>query len=301
MKKLTLVLMLLFSASFFHTAVAGSQSVEVNENDTINVTDANGLKQGYWKIFGRMKNLPGYKADQLIEEGNYKNSRKTGLWKKYFPSEKLQSEITYSNNRPSGPYTIYYENGQVEEQGNWKSRRNTGDFKRWHKNGNVAQEFKFNETGKRDGVQKYYHENGQIELEVSVKNGKENGDMKRWYANGDLKEEKTFNDGVVDAGSVKTYEPKNAIVAVNEGNDVPDKAAPEVGEDKPNPAQKVGVVWEGRHTLYNKNKQITKDGIFKRGKLWKGKWHKYDENGIKVSIEMFENGRYIGNAPLEEE
>ena len=32
-----------------------------------------------------------------------------------------------------------------------------------------------------------------------------------------------------------------------------------------------------------------------------GKWYKYDENGILLNIEIIKGGRYIGDAPMEEE
>lgn len=279
-----------------------AQSFEMYEGDTINFTDVEGKKQGYWVIFGRMRSVPGFSAEQKIEEGEYKNSRKQGLWKKYFPNQKLKSEITYKNNRPSGDYTTYYEDPHgVQEQGVWKSNRNTGDFKRYHKNGQVAQEFTFNASGKRDGVQKYYHENGQIEVEVNIKEGKEEGAMKRYYANGDLKEEKNFNGGVLDPASVKTYEPKEPMVAVVEEKAVEEKTTTVNTTDRPNEAVKhIGGVPDGYNKLYNKNRVISQDGYFKNGKLVDGKWYRYNNDGILMRIEIYKKGVYIGDGVIED-
>ena len=57
----------------------------------------------------------------------------------------------------------------------------------------------------------------------------------------------------------------------------------------------------GKHKLYNMNKQISKDGMFKNYRLMEGLWYKYDDKGILVSIEKYKKGRYIGEAPLPKE
>jgi antitoxin component YwqK of YwqJK toxin-antitoxin module len=51
--------------------------------------------------------------------------------------------------------------------------------------------------------------------------------------------------------------------------------------------------------LYNKNRQISKDGIFKDNRLMEGKAYIYDENGILIRIAIFKNGIYVGDAPIE--
>ncbi len=279
------------------------QSYEVtDDNDTINRVDEEGLKQGYWVIDGSMKNIPGFGPDQVIEEGRYKDSRKTGLWKKYYPNGNLKSKITYKRSRPKGPYTLYYKNGNVEEKGKWEYNKNVGDFKRYHKNGEVAQDFQFNDNGKSEGVQKYYHENGQLEVKVKKKNGKEDGVMKRYYKNGKLKEKKVFNDGKVKPGTVEKYEKKGGS---EEEVDAVDDRQATVDEEKENPRtgdkEDDERISEGYHTLYNDDNQVTKTGYFKNGRLWKGKWRKYDENGVLKKIEIYRKGKYIGDAPLPNE
>ncbi len=287
---------------------AAYQSYEVSGEDTINVVDEQGLKQGYWKIYGRMRDIPGFSSDQVIEEGRYEDSRKEGLWKKYFPSGDLKSKITYHRSRPRGPYTTYYKNGNVQEKGSWKYNKNTGEFKRYHKNGNLAQEFYFNESGKREGQQKYYFENGNLEVSVEVENGKEDGVMKRYYSNGELKEKKVFKDGKVDPATVETYnkqdsapqetpeeEPKGKTAQVDKGDKLNE------AEEKKEKKKGKGGISDGFHTFYNDNKQVTKTGYFKDGKLYKGKWKKYDENGILEKIEIYRKGIYIGDGVIEEE
>lgn len=265
-------------------------------SDALNQLDENGRKTGYWVVNASMKPTKGYTAEQIIEEGNYETNKKIGLWKRYFPNGKLQSEITYQNNVPNGPYKTYYDTGILEEQGNWAFNKNTGAFKRFHPNGKKSQEFTFADNGIRNGVQKYYHENGGIELEVNIVNGKEEGKMTRYYANGDVKETKVYAGGALN-GEITEYAMKKPEVKVEQANAVPVKTSKVVKEDKPN----ISVFKDtGNNTLYNKNLQVTQAGYFKNGRLWNGKWNRYDNNGILEAIEIYKEGKFIGHAPLPE-
>lgn len=277
-----------------------SQTFQIHEGDTINYKDPKGLKQKKWIIFNSSKRLPGYKPNQKVEEGPYLNSRKQGLWKKYFSNGNVKDEITYAMNRPNGPYKVYYENGKVEEQGVWKNNRNIGDFKRYHPNGKVAQNFNFNTSGKREGKQQYYYENGQIMIEGNWDSGKESGELVEYYENGDVKAKKVFNEGEMDAAGTQFYQPKTPVrdALKQEEANAPIKNVVAKKDEQPNLGHFDG---NGYHKLYNLNRQITKDGVFKNYRLMDGKWYKYDVNGILVNIEIIKNGRYIGDAPMDEE
>jgi antitoxin component YwqK of YwqJK toxin-antitoxin module len=60
------------------------------------------------------------------------------------------------------------------------------------------------------------------------------------------------------------------------------------------------AVLNGKYTLYNKNRQVTKDGVFKDNRFMEGKAYFYDENGILDRIAVYSNGLYVGDAPVEE-
>jgi len=80
--------------------VTANHKVSGPESSVTNAFDENGRRTGYWIIDGSIKSMPGYSPNQVIEEGNYESNRKEGLWKRYFPTGKIQSEITYSRNMP---------------------------------------------------------------------------------------------------------------------------------------------------------------------------------------------------------
>lgn len=276
-----------------------AQTSKVINGETVNVIDENNKRQGKWLIAARPKVDVGYAAGEIVEEGNYVNTRKEGFWKKYYPGGKLKSEIFYVGSRPKGAYTLYYENGQIEEQGNWERSKNTGEFKRYHPNGKIAQDFSFSETGQRTGKQTYYYENGNVRLEGTWQEGLEAGEMKEYYENGDIMSVKNFNSGVLDKASVEVYASKVAIkdpvkAVVDAGKDI--NASVEK-EEKPNQGTFDG---NGYKQLFNANKQIAKDGTFKRYRLMDGKQYVYDDNGLLKQIMIFKEGRYIGDGVIEE-
>lgn len=266
-----------------------------------NQIDANGKKQGHWVITNANKRLPGYKPDQAVEEGDYKDSRKVGLWTMYYSNGNKKSEITYVSGRPNGPYKTFYSNGNVEEEGNWKSNRNVGTFKRYHENGKPSQEFNFSPTGKREGDQKYYYDNGQLMIEGNWNGGKESGTLTEYYENGEIKAKKVFADGALNEAKTQNFKPKKPVVdqARKEEASAPTRnVVANQKKEKPNTGHFDG---NGYAKLYNSDRLITKDGIFKNYKLIDGKWYKYDENNILINIERIKNGRYVGDVPFDEE
>ena len=196
----------------------------------------------------------------------------------------MQNQIAYVNGQPEGNYTVYYRNGKIEEQGTWIDGMNVGEFKRFYENGNPQQEFTFLESGKRNGVQKYYYENGQLELEANFKQGNEEGAFVRYNENGTVKERMEMSNGSVKAGTQKKYSRTTNNQTVKADSDA--KEAPKA-TDKTNKSYEFDP--NGYNTLYNRDLQKTQVGDFRNGKLWDGKWYRYDESGILEKIEIYKD------------
>lgn len=275
------------------SGLAASQTTANGGNDEgINQVDENGKRQGFWRIIGPVKGKPEYNG-KTYEEGTYVDSKKNGVWKRFWPNGKVLSEIEYQQNRPQGEYRIYEKDGSLEEDGNWAYNTNTGDFKRYHENGQLAQDFQFDKNGVRQGQQKYYHENGKLAVDVNIKDGKEQGKLTRYYESGELKAEVAYNDGKVNEAASKWIAPKKDMPAKVETA----KAAPKVStEEKVNEASLFNH--NGHNTLYNRDRQITQVGIFKNGKLFNGKYYKRTTNGILTRIEIYKQGVYIGDGVI---
>lgn len=297
MKKLLYIFLLV---SFISSAQ--SQTYEIVGKDTLNLIDVAGKKQGKWIVRGKHKPGTCYQPEQKVEEGKYADNRKTGMWIEYYCNSNMKNKLTFVNGRPDGYAIMYHENGKISEEGNWKINKWVGNYKLYYENGQVQHEFVFNAAGKRDGPQTYYFDNGQKAIEGNFANGKESGLIKEFYENGDIKAEKNYAEGNVDVASIKEFQPKKPLV---KKSDNPLENAPKVEvkpDEKPNEAVAKGkgpIVLNGQHTLYNKSKQITKDGVFKDNRLMEGKAYIYDENGILTRIAVYKGGIYVGDTQVE--
>lgn len=73
MKKNTLIIL------FITCKIGIALSYGLVNNDTINVIDLSGKKQGKWIITNIMLHRPCYEDDQKVEEGKFTDSKKVGF------------------------------------------------------------------------------------------------------------------------------------------------------------------------------------------------------------------------------
>jgi len=261
-----------------------------------NAVDADGKKTGPWIITGNISKQKGYADDAKVEEGEYKRSRKTGVWTKYWPNGEKKSEIFYNNGRPTGDYKSFYDNGQLEESGSMKGGNLVGEFAMFYKDGTPKQKKTFNEVGETEGAVTFWYPNGQKELEFETSNGKETGKAEWFYENGDKKKEKTFTDGV--ASAPVEFERKNP--PYKDPNPPVVQKGPKVKGDE-NAAQggkSASQIVDGYHKTYDKDGNILMDGEFISGRLNDGRYYIYDEFGLLDHIEVFKEGVFAGNGVI---
>ena len=285
----------------FYVAFVNAQSFEIhpfNKKDTINRTDNEGKKQGKWILLGKSKFESCYPQNAIVEEGFYIDNKKTGIWKDYHCNGNLRTKITYQNGRPEGPVSKYHENGKLKEEGIWKLNKWVGEYKLYYSNGQTQQEFNFNANGKREGKQRYFYESGKIMIEGDWAGGQESGVVKEFYETGEIKSEKNYNSGNIDVASIKEFDAKKPqkIMPVQETKKIVIKKE-EIVESKKTTTT---FLLNGYHVLYNKNRQISKEGDFKDNYLIDGKNFIYDDNGILQKIEIYKNGHYAGNAQIDD-
>ena len=121
--------------------------------------------------------------------------------------------------------------------------------------------------------------------------------MKTIASDGSMMEEKRFINGQVDPESTKTYPAKLNSETAARTPEIPISETKPAEPDKPNLGE---FKFNGFNALYNKSLQITQVGVFKDGRLYNGKWHRYDENGILKKIEVYQNGGFSGYGEIED-
>ncbi len=97
-------------------------------------------------------------ANQIIEEGVYKNNRKAGVWKEYYTNGNQKNELIFEDGRPKGKAIMFYENGCLHEEGTWKNNHWTGLYKEYSETGELLKEIQLTDKGKREGPIHHYPE-----------------------------------------------------------------------------------------------------------------------------------------------
>lgn len=254
-------------------------------------TDANG-KQGYWIIYGKDAPEKGYPSEGKIEEGNYKDDNKIGVWIFYHADGVTpRTKGNFVDNRPNGAYEKFSTEGVMIEKGSFHNKKQLGDFKLWDKDGNLTVQKTFNAEGKEDGAIIHYYASGQIQYSLTKVNGVPTGEAIRYWEDGSVKSITIFNpDGTVKSETIVNAEPLTAP-KVDSGSGGPD------GSD--------GIIKDGKefncrgyNKIYNKADEIWMDGTFKDCKLWDGKLYKYDSDGILLKFEVWKDGAYHSDGQL---
>jgi antitoxin component YwqK of YwqJK toxin-antitoxin module len=73
----------------------------------------------------------------LASEEFYKNGRKEGVWKIYYPDGKVAEETSYSRDMKDGPWLQYFTDGSLKQKATHSSGKLEGSFIIYHLNGKV--------------------------------------------------------------------------------------------------------------------------------------------------------------------
>lgn len=160
MKLITTTLLLLLSASFFAQVA-------------INITDANGLKQGYWVKLNPENGRPAYK-------GTFKDNKPMGIFKYYYPEvDTMRSVMDFRNDGKVAYSSLYYMTGVIQAKGKYVDE-------------------------KKDSTWNFYDDKGKLLSVEDYTAGKKNGKATIYFVNGVVSEEKTYKMDQLD-GAYKEY------------------------------------------------------------------------------------------------
>ena len=264
----------------------------LSQNDTINQVDDQNRKQGHWVFTNQQKHLPGYTADQKVEEGKFVNSRKSGKWTFYFNNGKPKHVLNYVNGSADGEAIFYYKNGNIRETGTWRNNRWVGEYKMYYRNGNPKNHFNYNIQGLKNGKQIYYHENGKPSLVGTWNNGNETEDIAEY------KEDGSVNTDRYKAGPAIPDVPTEKVVKVEKPKVTEDTLVASIDSSKiRKPEKPKGPVapfnGNGFHEFKDRNGNKTKVGEFEDGLLIDGKIYKYDAKGKLLLTKIVKSGNVV--------
>ncbi len=280
--------------------------LSIGQRDTINQYGPKGHKQGYWIVTGKYKPDKGYCDTCRIEEGFFIDSRKEGLWKKYYLNGGIRLEGTYVNNRPNGPYKKFYQSGCVMEIGDF-STQSRSSFERFKDDCNLIKSSfgskdilssKFEEPkdkeisnlAKKDTI-KYFHSDSTLAYKAFFLN--DVFTAYRYYRCGDLRSIIEY-DSLGNVTSTQEVEASKGCFKLN--GEKSDKERLWGGNGNLKNGKSFNP--EGYNKIYNKEDELWLDGNFSEGYLWEGKHYQYDSDGILEKIEVWKNGSYHSDAAL---
>ena len=243
-------------------------NISVFSQNAINQLDDKGKKTGYWINYSK-------DGKSKLEEGNYKDDKKDGIWKGFFPNGKIKHEITYTNGLAKGYAKMFYEDGKPREEGTWNETCWIGDYRYYFPNGQVAYVWNYNNQGKREGEQKYFYENGNLKYKGGWENGKVKTNVEVYDESGKFVQNRIYENGKF-AESVTT--PQNIDNQSNKSYST--------------------FTGTGYHTVYRLDMQVAEKGYFENGKLIKGEKFEYDENGALIVTKVYEKGQLVKVNPV---
>lgn len=259
-----------------------------------NFTDENGRKQGLWIYTGAMRPEAGYPPEGIIEQGNYTDDRKDGVWTKYYEdgvTPKLKGE--YRNNRPNGPYENYFPDGQLREKSCFERGQYSCELSRWYENGGLR-EYRNSDSSL------YYLENGCLEYMIAY-DSVSNRSTHYTYVTGQCN---IIKDSVIQSAErTNNYGVIREVVACNFGQNRSSntirtekfiQASPEYADS----ALCSCISDETRQKCYNSSTEIIFQGTCVDGKLNEGRLYFYDEDMILLRIEVWKDGVYCRDGHL---
>ncbi|MBK9412566.1 MAG: toxin-antitoxin system YwqK family antitoxin [Bacteroidetes bacterium] len=196
MKNILIILCLLFIS-----ATGSAQKFNIFKGDTINRTDAKGLKQGIWKKY--------YSNDVLFSEGVYKDGKHTGTFKTFYKSGKPQSILKFRGMSEINDAEIFSEDSGLMAKGKYIDRIKDSLWVYYDRMGKKSSE-EFYIKGKKEGELKLFYPNGQLSRTVIYKKDIQNGVYKEFFMDGTPKVSGVMKNGGFE-GLLTIFHPNGKV------------------------------------------------------------------------------------------
>jgi len=172
------ITLLILSLAVFLSANSSAQSFKIFRGDTINRTDAKGLKQGEWKRF--------YDNNQLFSITTFKNGKPTGKTLTWYKSGEKQGELIHAKDGKTAYMTSYWPDGKIKATGKYVNQEKDSTWNYYNEK-DVLTAVENYKLGKAHGMWKIYYPDGKISEETNFVNGMKHGDFKKYFPNGNQK------------------------------------------------------------------------------------------------------------------
>jgi len=174
--------------------------------NSLNVIDANGKKQGYWKKYDDQ--------GKLKYEGTFYNNIPTGKFIYYYPNGTMKTLSIISDSGNVSNIIMYYSNGKVKATGKYLKNIKDGIWKYYNEDEILISE-EMLKNGKKESVSQNYYVDGKISEKINWKNGMKDGENQQYFKDGSIKTSLFYKNDVLDGPAVCYYSNGKIMVSGN--------------------------------------------------------------------------------------
>jgi antitoxin component YwqK of YwqJK toxin-antitoxin module len=166
-------------------------------NDSINISDKNGLKQGHW--------IKKYPNGHTQYNGYFKDNQPVGTFKRYLDNDTLQSVFIFSSDSKNAEATIYHPNGFLASKGRYVNQLKEGKWQFFSAriNGYLINEEEYNKNIRSGISLKYYPDSTLLEKVLYINNIR-NGEWLQYFPSGKICLRANYINGKLQ-GSFETF------------------------------------------------------------------------------------------------
>jgi len=171
-------------------------------NDTVNRTDEQGRKQGYWE--------KAYPNGNIMYRGYFKDDKPVKEMRRYYETGELKAIMYFRPGKSLVKTIFYYDDGQIAGEGYYRDNRKdslwtyysfytgaitstetycngmkNGRDRKYYPGGAISEELEYKDN-LREGVWKQYFEDGTLKQVSAYINDKVNGPYKLYWPNGNI-------------------------------------------------------------------------------------------------------------------
>ena len=287
--------LLLFSIFLF-------QSFSWSQSDTLNRTDEEGKKQGYWIYYGKDKPTAGIPENGLYREGAYKDDKKIGLWKIYHTDGiQVRLEGNYVDNLPSGDYKKFWKSGTVMEEGTFYNKSYSKWRKKYFLNGMLSSNEYYDSIGKITDTAYYYFETGCLHR-VKIHDESTNQIETKMYYQDSCNVVHKVSSAPMFKNTDVVWGEKDTKRRSQVKSNTPLNTPSESKESwRSYPKWKLlysdeALCSDKKGTIKKRNKhgEHIFIGVCKDGKIWSGRMFFYDSTNVILRVENWNEGAFSG-------
>ncbi len=178
--------MRLISLILFFCALNAIQA----QSDTVfNQTDANNMRQGFWK-----KEWPN---GNLMYKAFFVNNKPSGEMRRYYESGRLKAIMKYRDSDHSFA-RLYYENGNIAAEGRYVGTLKDSIWVYYSYFSKAVTSRETWDRGRRNGLMFSYYENGDVSEKLEWKNNKKSGIWEQYFKGNVIKMKARYSDGKLE-------------------------------------------------------------------------------------------------------